>query len=109
MAGKARRAGCTSSARAVPDCRAWQARCPKDATLPLGMLLLKLRTLRTSATNCSSDSLNVGTADAATAVVGVAGADEAAGRGLPAPAQAVSPAPSATAAMIGGTARRMKA
>jgi hypothetical protein len=47
--------------------------------------------------------------DEATAVVGVAGTDEAAGGGLLARPQAVSPAPRAAAAMIGGTARRVKA
>ena len=82
---------------------------PTDATLLLVTLLPKLRTFRTSATNCSSDSLNDGAVDAATGVVGVAGADEAGGWGLLACPQAVSPAPNATAAMIGGTARRVKA
>jgi hypothetical protein len=52
---------------------------------------------------------NDGAVDAATGVVGVAGADEAGGWGLLACPQAVSPAPNATAAMIGGTARRVKA
>jgi hypothetical protein len=72
-------------------------------------LLPKVRTFRASETNCSSGALNVGVADAATATVGVAGADEAGGGGLLACPQAVSPATRAAAAMSGGTARRVKA
>jgi allophanate hydrolase subunit 1 len=86
-----------------------QARCPKDATLASVTLLPKVRTFRTSETNCSSGALNVGVADAATATVGVAGADEAGGWGLLGRPQAVSPATMAAAAMSGGTARRVKA
>jgi hypothetical protein len=70
--------------------------------------LPKVRTFRTAETNCSWGALNVGVADAATAV-GVAGAFEAGGCGLLARPQAVSAAPMAAAAMIGGTARRVKA
>src|SRR5262245_6630512 len=108
MGGNARRAGCTSPARFVPDWRARHACCPKDATLLLVTLLPKVRTFRTLETNCSWASLNVGVVDAATAAVGVAGPDEADGGGPTAGPQAVSPAPRAAAAMIGGTARRVK-
>jgi hypothetical protein len=109
MAGKARRAGCTSPARGVPDWTLRQAPCPKDATWASVTPLPKVRTFRTSETNCSWGALNVGVVDEATAVVGVAGTDEAGGGGLLARPQAVSPAPRAAAAMIGGTARRVKA
>src|SRR6516165_10703672 len=108
--GKARRAGFTSPARVTPDCRLRQACCPKDATSAPVTLLPKVRTFRTSETNCSWGALNVGVADAATAVVGVECADEAGGGGgLLVPPQAVSAAPRAATVMIGGTARRVKA
>src|SRR6516225_6218503 len=107
---KARRAGCTSPARVTPDWRLRQTCCPKAATSAPVTLLPKVRTFRTSETNCSWGALNVGVADAATAVVGVECGDEAGGGGgLLAPPQAVSEAPRAAAATIGGTARRTKA
>src|SRR2546430_8813147 len=93
MAGKARRAACTSPARVVPDWTLRQAPCPKDATWASVTPRPKVRTFRTSETNCSWGALNVGVADEATAVVGVAGADEAGGRGALAPPPAAGPGP----------------
>src|SRR5256885_640533 len=92
MAGKARRAGCTSPARGVPDWTLRQAPCPKDATWASVTPLPKVRTFRTSETNCSWGALNVGVVDEAAAVVGVAGADEAGGGGGPGRPAAPGPA-----------------
>ena len=109
MVGKARRAGCTSPAR-VPDWTLRQACCPKDATLASATSLPKVRTFRTSETNCSWATLNVGAvageAEPATGVADADGAEGVAGGGAAPvlPPQAVSPAPKAAAAIIASSA-----